>query len=321
MRVWFDADDAVVRAVDCADFHVDDGEALGIVGESGCGKTVMALSLVGLLPDTAKQIQSGSSVRFRGRELVGAGENELRRLRGAEIAMVFQDPSASLNPVLSVGEQIDEVARLHLALGREEARAETIRLLGEVGLPGAGELVDDPPHELSGGMRQRVAIAMALAGNPSLLVADEPTTSLDVTIQAQILDLLGELRRRRGMALLLVSHDLAVVSQVCERVAGMYAGQMVETGPVAQVFADPRHPYTRALLRSREDSGDGRFHVIPGTVPTPSEPPSGCRFSPRCDLSFARCASEPEEEWVGPDRSARCWLSGGVLPGDVGSGS
>jgi len=263
----------------------------------------------------------GSSIRLRGEELVGASAERLRGVRGNEIAMIFQEPAASLNPVFSVGEQIAEVLALHRGTDRESARAEAVRRLEEVGIADPGMRVDDYPHQLSGGMSQRVMIAMALACEPAVLVADEPTTALDMTVQAQILQLLGALKAKHGMAMILISHDLAVVAEICDRVAVMYAGRIVETGPVSEVFRHPAHPYTRALLDALpsaagvgsgdgESPGRGRPRAIPGTVPEPTDWPEGCRFRPRCPLAFDTCVHEPELiRLPGAGRTARCWLA------------
>lgn len=302
-----------VAAVDGVSFCVAEGEALGLVGESGCGKTLTALSLVGLLPPGAR-VLPGSSVRFRGEEFVGAGPERLRRLRGAEIAVIFQEPGMALNPVSSVGRQVAEGLRHHRGLDRRAARARAAELLGEVGIPDPENRARSYPHELSGGMRQRVLIAMALACGPRLLVADEPTTALDATVRAQILDLLDRLRRERGLALLLITHDLASVAEVCDRVAVMYAGHLVETGEVADLFAAPAHPYTRGLLDSlpRVDAPGGRLRPIPGTVPAPGKRSLACRFADRCPRAWDRCRREaPPLLAVGAGGSgwrSRCWL-------------
>jgi len=318
LRTWFFADEGVVvRAVDGVSFEVDEGETVGLVGESGCGKTVTALSLVGLLPGPYARIMEGSSIRFRGEELVGASRRHLRRLRGNDVSMVFQETDTSLNPVFTVGAQIVEALRLHRGMSRASARAEAERLLGEVGISEPGRRLDEHPHQLSGGMRQRVMIAMALSREPSLLIADEPTTALDVTVQAQILELLAELRIRRGLAVLLITHDLAVVAEACDRVVVMYAGQVVESGTVAEVFRQPRHPYTRGLLASLPslDREDGRLDAIPGSVPDPRDWPDGCRFRPRCPHAFEPCATDPEPmELGGPGRVCRCWLCADSTP-------
>lgn len=310
LRTWFDTDQGTARAVDGVSFDVRAGETVGIVGESGCGKTVTSLSVLGLLPVPPARVLEGSSIRFAGEELVGASVRRLRALRGNEISMIFQEPMSSLNPVYTVGDQICEALRLHREMGRKEARREAVRLLDEVGIAGAERRVDEYPHQLSGGMRQRVMIAMALSCAPKLLIADEPTTALDVTIQAQILELVADLRIRRGMAVLLITHDLGVVAEVCDRVVVMYAGQVVERGEVEEIFSDPRHPYTRGLLRSLpslEDRGR-KLEPIRGTVPPPTDWPDGCRFQARCPMAEDRCGEPQALVQLGrEDRLARCW--------------
>jgi peptide/nickel transport system ATP-binding protein/oligopeptide transport system ATP-binding protein len=315
LRTWFFTDQGVARAVDGVSFDVREGETLGIVGESGCGKTVTSLSVLGLLPQPPARIMEGSSIRFAGEELVGAGERTLRALRGDQVSIIFQEPMSSLNPVYPVGDQIAEALRLHRGMSRRDARAEAVRLLEEVGIPEAERRAAEYPHQLSGGMRQRVMIAIAISCEPRLLIADEPTTALDVTIQAQILELLAELRRRRGMAVLLITHDLGVVAEVCDRVLVMYAGQVVETGSVHDIFVDPRHPYTRGLLESLPsvDNPGERLNPIPGTVPNPTCWPEGCRFRDRCRLAAPPC--ERAQELValeGDTRAARCWRAPGL---------
>jgi len=267
------------------------GEALGLVGESGCGKSVTWLAALGLLPGKANVT---GSVRVDGRELCNAPRSALEDIRGNRIAMIFQDPSSSLNPVLKIGHQIAEALNLHRGLRGETARAEAIRLLDMVGIPDARRRFELYPHEFSGGQCQRVMIAMALAGQPDLLIADEPTTALDATIQAQILDLLIELRAETGMATVFISHDLGAVSQVCERVCVMYAGRIVEQGSIEQLFSEPRHPYTRGLFDAipRLDGSRERLIPIPGTVPNPKHLPTGCAFSPRCPRALETCRSE-----------------------------
>jgi len=309
LRTWFFTDQGVAKAVDGISFDIREGETLGIVGESGCGKTVTSLSLLGLLPQPPARIMEGSSVRLRGEELIGVGERRMRALRGNEISMIFQEPMSSLNPVYTVGDQIAEALRLHRGMDRKEARAEVVRLLAEVGISEPKRRIDEYPHQLSGGMRQRVMIAMALSCEPKLLIADEPTTALDVTIQAQILELLAELRKKHGMAVLLITHDLGVVAEVCDRVVVMYAGQVVETGSVYEIFAEPAHPYTRGLLDSLpsvEEPGR-RLDSIPGTVPNPVDWPTGCRFRARCSLAAEGC-ERPQEliQLAGAGRAARC---------------
>ena len=313
LRTYFHTDAGTARAVDGVSFEVDKGEVLGIVGESGCGKSVTSLSIMQLIPRPPGEIMSGSSIRFKGEELVGAGEKRMRALRGNDIAMIFQEPMTSLNPVHRVGDQVAEVLRLHRRLGRREARARAIELLHLVGIPNATERVNDYPHHLSGGQRQRVMIAMALACEPELLIADEPTTALDVTIQAQILDLLAELRVRLGMAVILITHDLGVVAEVCDRVVVMYAGQVVEQGAVDQIFRDPRHPYTEGLLEAVPRLGHklDKLAVIPGTVPSPMHWPVGCRFHTRCPYGWELCVQQQPDLLPvrnEPTRVARCWL-------------
>ena len=286
LRVAFDG----VRVLHGIDLDVGRGEAVGLVGESGCGKSVTWLAALGLLPGMA---QVTGSVRIEGRELIGARVSEMEAVRGARIAMIFQDPSSSLNPVHRVGRQIAESLRLHRGLRGAQARAEAIRLLDMVGIPSAATRIDLYPHEFSGGQCQRVMIAMALAGQPDLLIADEPTTALDATIQAQILDLLSAIRRGTGMAMVFISHDLGAVSAVCDRAAVMYAGRIVETNDVARLFAAPRHPYTRGLFDAIPELDSGRARLVPieGTVPDPKNLPQGCAFAPRCVRATAFCTA------------------------------
>lgn len=277
-------------AVDGVDFDIGRGEALGIVGESGCGKSVTWMSALGLLgPD----VKVRGSVVLGGRDLLKLPEAELERIRGRRVAMIFQDPSSSLNPVHSIGDQLGEALELHRGLGHDAARQEARRLLERVGVSAAAARLRQYSHELSGGMNQRVMIAMALAGEPDLLVADEPTTALDVTIEAQILDLIDGIRRERGMALVLISHDLGVVADLCDRIAVMYAGRVVEEAAADTIFEQPRHPYTRGLLAALPDMDGprGRLVPIPGSVPTPGRLPPGCVFAPRCSLTDAACRS------------------------------
>ena len=316
LSTHFDTEEGVARAVDGVSLDVEEGETLGVVGESGCGKTVTSLSIMGLIPPPGR-ILPDSSVRFGGEELVGATNRRLREIRGNEIAMIFQEPMTSLNPVFSVGNQIAEALRAHTQLTKREARTEGVRLLGEVGISEPEQRFDEYPHQLPGGMRQRVMIAMAISCEPRLLIADEPTTALDVTIQAQILELLAGLRKAYGMAMLLITHDLGVVAEVCDRVVVMYAGQVVETGTVEQIFENPLHPYTKGLLASLPEVGGrkGRIDPIPGTVPSPVDWPKACRFYDRCPSAWERCGAEmpellspAEARGRSPGRSARCWL-------------
>jgi len=287
LRVAFDG----VQVLHGIDLDVARGEALGLVGESGCGKSVTWLAALGLLPGKASV---SGSVKLEGRELVGGSRTVLESVRGSRIAMIFQDPSSSLNPVLRIGRQIAEALSVHRGLGGEAAKAEALRLIDMVGIPDARRRYDLYAHEFSGGQCQRLMIAMALAGEPDLLIADEPTTALDATIQAQILDLLIRLRAETGMATVFISHDLGAVSQVCERVCVMYAGRIVEEGSVEQLFSEPRHPYTRGLFDAipRLDGGRERLIPIPGTVPNPKDLPEGCSFSPRCSRAVEACRNE-----------------------------
>jgi peptide/nickel transport system ATP-binding protein/oligopeptide transport system ATP-binding protein len=281
------------------------------VGESGCGKSVTSLSIMRLVAGPQGKIVTGSSVRFAGRELLALPEAEMRAVRGNDIAMIFQEPMTSLNPVYPVGEQIAEAIRLHRKAGRAQAWQRAVEMLRLVGLPAPEQRAHDFPHQLSGGQRQRVMIAIALSCDPDLLIADEPTTALDVTIQAQILALLADLQKRLGMAMILITHDLGVVAQVCDRVAVMYAGRIVEEGPVARIFDNPRHPYTQGLLRAipRLDAPAERLAVIPGSVPSPLTWPAGCRFHPRCPFAWQLCAQqEPPLLEHSAQQRARCWL-------------
>jgi len=297
LRTYLPTSHGLARGVDGVDLTLGEGEALGVVGESGSGKSLLALSIMGLQPRGPGSLQPGSSIRFRGQELAGASRESLRKLRGREMAMVFQEPLTSLNPVQTMGRQIGEALTLHRGLRKGALRDEVVRLLREVGIPEPELRADAFPHQLSGGMRQRGMIAMALAGDPALLVADEPTTALDVTVEAQILELLGRIRMERGMALLLISHDLRVVARVCQRVAVMYGGRVVETGDTDAVLSRPQHPYTRGLLGSRLTLQDRRrsLRPIPGEVPEATAWPVGCRFHPRCSEAARPCREkEPE---------------------------
>src|SRR6266850_7760326 len=286
----------LVRAVDGVSFHLDRGELLGLVGESGCGKSMTALSIMRLIAPPGKIV--AGEILFEGRNLLQVSNSEMRGVRGNDIAMIFQDPMTSLNPVFTVGEQIAEALRLHRNLSRREARQGAIEAMREVSIPDPALRASDYPHQLSGGMRQRVMIAMALACDPKVLIADEPTTALDVTIQAQILELLNNLRRTRDLAVLLITHDLGVVAEVADRVAVMYTGKIVEESPVEALFARPKHPYTEGLLRSvpkltsASVAKKERLETIEGTVPSPTELPPGCHFAPRCPYRLPRCTEE-----------------------------
>jgi peptide/nickel transport system ATP-binding protein/oligopeptide transport system ATP-binding protein len=311
LRVAFETEAGRAHAVDGVSFHIEPGEIVGIVGESGSGKSVTSLSLLGLVPNPPGRIEPGSTIRFRGEELVGAPEERLRQVRGNEIAMIFQEPMTSLNPVHTVGRQIVESLRLHRRLGKREAWARAVELLREVGIADPEARAHAYPHQLSGGMRQRVMIAIALSCEPALLIADEPTTALDVTIQAQILELILGLRERRGMAVLLITHDLGVVAEVCDRVVVMYAGQVVEEGPVQAIFQNPRHPYPEGLLGAIPRLGHPveRLTVIPGTAPSATEWPAGCRFHTRCRYAWELCrTAAPTPHETGPGCRSACWL-------------
>jgi len=310
LRTYFHVGGAVARAVDGVSFDIRAGETVGMVGESGCGKSVTALSLLRLV-DPPGRIESGSRIEFEGRDLLALDEEGIRQIRGNRIAMVFQEPMTALNPVFTIGDQVAEVARVHSNASRKAAWERAIEMLNLVGIPDPRDRAKSYPHQLSGGMRQRVLIAMALVMNPSLLIADEPTTALDVTIQAQILELIGDLQQRLGLAVLLITHDLGVVAEVTSRVLVMYGGQIVERAPVRELFRDPRHPYTRGLLEAMPRLGRqrDRLAVIPGTVPPPTRWPSGCRFRDRCPFAWHRCVDEaPPEYPVAAEHSARCHL-------------
>jgi peptide/nickel transport system ATP-binding protein/oligopeptide transport system ATP-binding protein len=293
LRTQFPTRAGLVRAVDGVSFHLDEGELLGLVGESGCGKSITALSIMRLVGEPGRI--AGGEIWFGGEDLLKVSEARIRGIRGDDIAMIFQDPMTSLNPVYAVGEQIAEALRLHRNLNRRQARAAAVEAMREVSIPDPARRADDYPHQLSGGMRQRVMIAMALACDPKLLIADEPTTALDVTIQAQILELIDGLRRTRNLAVLLITHDLGVVAEVADRVAVMYTGRIVEESPVAELFARPKHPYTEGLLRSvpklteAEVKKVERLSTIEGTVPKPTNLPPGCHFAPRCPHRMPRC--------------------------------
>jgi oligopeptide/dipeptide ABC transporter ATP-binding protein len=299
------------RAVDGVSFDLYPGETLGIVGESGSGKTVTSLSILRLVPEPPGHILPGSLIEFEGRNLLVLSPPDLRAIRGNQIAMIFQEPMTSLNPVFTIGDQIAEAAIIHQQLSRGAARARAIEMLKIVGIPDPEERVDHYPHQLSGGMRQRVMIAMALICHPRVLIADEPTTALDVTIQAQILELLDRLQRELGMAVLLITHDLGVVAGHADRVIVMYAGRVVETAATTALFDRPTHPYTEGLLAAvpRIDAPRSRLHAIPGQVPAATAWPSGCRFRPRCPYAWDKCLEEPPLLDAGdPEHTARCWL-------------
>ena len=304
----FDLPAGPVPAVDDVTFEIRPGEILGLVGESGCGKSVTALSIMRLVQPPGR-IAKGS-VQFRGRDLLPLSESAMREVRGADIALIFQEPMTALNPVFTVGDQIAETLRVHGRGDRREARNKAIELLRAVRIPDATARVDDYPHQLSGGMRQRVLIAIAIACRPALVVADEPTTALDVTIQAQILDLLRDMRSAMNLSLLLITHDLGIIAETADRVAIMYAGRIVEQGPVREIFHHPRHPYTRGLLASIPGGARGqRLPAINGSVPMLGALPPGCAFNPRCPDRFDACAFDPPPDYpVGPAHEAKCYL-------------
>jgi peptide/nickel transport system ATP-binding protein len=307
LSVGFASDRGVASAVSNVSLDVDAGEIVGIVGESGCGKTTLAMAIIGLLPRSAT---TEGEIRFRGANLLALPEAELRKFRGERIAMVFQDPASSLDPAFGVGSQVAETIRAHRAVGRAAARRQALDLLREVGIPSADARFGDPPHRFSGGMRQRVVIAAAIANDPALLLADEPTTALDVTIQAQILSLLKDLAARHNTTILLIAHDLAVIAALCERVGVMYAGQLVEVAPVARIFEHALHPYTQALLAAipSAERSPGTLQQIQGDVPDLVTPPPGCRFASRCVHRMDQCDRTPLLAAQSPDHTVACWL-------------
>jgi len=308
LQTFFFTATGLVKAINGVDLQIETGETLALVGESGCGKSMTALSLLRLVPDPGRIV--GGDILFAGRDLLRMPIEEMRRVRGNRIGMIFQEPMTSLNPVLRVGEQVAESLRLHQGHNRAQAAAEALTMLTKVGLPDAEDRARDYPHQLSGGMRQRVMIAMALACNPQLLIADEPTTALDVTIQAQIMELLADCKAERGMATLLITHDLGIVAQYADRVAIMYAGRIMESAPVRELFAAPAHPYTRGLLACVPKLGDKRQRLTPieGTLPSPGQLPEGCSFLDRCPEAFAPCRGElPPLREIRPGHQVRCW--------------
>jgi len=309
LQTVFFTNSGLFKAVDDVSFSVRRGETLAIVGESGCGKSVTALSIMRLVPDPPGRIVGGS-VTLEGTDLLGLDEAEMRAIRGNRISMIFQEPMTSLNPVHTIGQQIVEAIIAHTTMSPKAAKARAVEMLDLVRIPSAAKRIDDYPHHLSGGMRQRAMIAMALSCEPALLIADEPTTALDVTIQAQILDLLSDLQRRLGMAILIITHDLGVIAEVADQVLVMYAGQIVESADAADLFADPQHPYTIGLLGSipRLDVDRERLATIEGMVPSPNNQPKGCRFAPRCPFADRRCRQQPPLlRDIAPGHLVACW--------------
>lgn len=310
LTVDFNTSRGNFQAIQGVSFELKEGEILGIVGESGSGKSVTSLSVMGLLPKGISKV-TGGSVYFNGQDLVQLKPKQMRNIRGKDISMIFQEPMTSLNPVYTVGDQIGRIVKNHEAgLSKKKITERVIELLTQVGIPRPDEIKDEYPHQLSGGMRQRVMIAMAISCNPKVLIADEPTTALDVTIQAQILELLKELTAERGMSLLLITHDLGVVAEMCDRVLVMYSGRIVEQGEKKAFFNNPKHPYSKGLLASIPEVGkrDQELYYIKGNVPHPSENISGCRYQGRCEFAFDKCSVEPELLHLKDNRLCRCWL-------------
>lgn len=306
----FKTDRGIIRAVDGISFDIRKGQTVGLVGESGCGKSVTSLSILRLIQSPPGFVERGS-INFDGKNILELDDAGMRSIRGNRISMIFQEPMTSLNPVFTIGDQIGEVFRIHQGMNKKEARTKSIDMLRLVKIPAPESRVDEYPHQLSGGMRQRVMIAMALACNPELLIADEPTTALDVTIQAQILDLMADLQKTLNMAILLITHDLGVVAEVCNYVMVMYAGKIAEQAPVKDLFKDPKHPYTKGLLNSIPKLGHKTEYLptIEGQVPSLSKLPKGCRFQDRCPFVMDKCrVDEPVLVQVGPERKVACWL-------------
>ncbi|MDQ4075141.1 MAG: ABC transporter ATP-binding protein [Chloroflexota bacterium] len=310
LETRFFTEGGVVKAVNGVSFYVNEGETLGVVGESGSGKSVTMLSIMRLIPQPPGKI-TGGQVLFQGRDLLKLSQDEMREIRGNNMAMIFQDPMTSLNPVLTIKRQITEALELHLKLNKRESHDRAVELLRMVGIPAAAERIDDYPHQFSGGMRQRVMIAIGLACVPQLLIADEPTTALDVTIQAQILDLIKQLRTEIGMAIVWITHDMSLLAGLADRIQVMYAGQIVETAPLRPLYKNPRHPYTIGLLRSiprLDERVRGRLQPVEGLPPDLVDYPTGCPFMPRCPFAIEQCNEDPPLEPVGPDHFVACWV-------------
>jgi peptide/nickel transport system ATP-binding protein len=297
-----------INIVNKISFTLEKGKTLGIVGESGCGKSITSLAIMGLLPSSVSY--RGGAIKLKGKELTSLSKKEWRKIRGKDIAMIFQEPMTSLNPIYTIGYQIVELILNHKKISKREAYEQALKMLKLVGIPRAEEVIHEYPHQLSGGMRQRVMIAMALSCNPEILIADEPTTALDVTIQAQILELMKSLQQQLGMSIILITHDLGVVAEMCDRVVVMYAGEIVEESDVVELFENPKHPYTKGLLSSLPDLEEEKEYLlsIPGTVPSPHDMPKGCRFAPRCSFAYEKCLESPPMIKVNEKSSCKCWL-------------
>jgi oligopeptide/dipeptide ABC transporter ATP-binding protein len=319
LRTHFFTQDGTVKAVDGVSFSVDDGKTLGVVGESGCGKSITAMSILRLIGRPGKIVEG--EILLDGRDLTKLSEDDIREVRGNQISMIFQEPMTSLNPVYTCGDQIAETVALHLKVSRREAMKQAIEMLRLVGIPDPKRRAGEYPHQLSGGMRQRVMIAMALSTNPALLIADEPTTALDVTIQAQILELMKVMRARNQMSIMLITHDLGVIAEMADTVVVMYAGKVVENATVATIFEEPHHPYTKGLLNSIPKLGNrkARLEVIQGTVPNPLNLPKGCLFKRRCPYAMPICDTPPPLQKIADGHLSRCWLTPEGMPPDVGA--
>ncbi|MET3698601.1 peptide/nickel transport system ATP-binding protein [Bacillus oleivorans] len=309
LKTYFKTPSGVVKAVNGIDFEVNEGETVGLVGESGCGKSVTSLSIMGLLPEPIGYIEDGR-ILLENKDITKLSEKEMRKLRGNDIAMIFQEPMTSLNPVFTIGQQLSEPLLQHTSLKKKEIRNKIIEMLKLVGIPRAEQIIDEYPHQLSGGMRQRVMISLAIVCQPKLLIADEPTTALDVTIQAQILELMKDITKKNQMSTVLITHDLGVVAEMCDRVIVMYAGQIVESTDVRTLFNNPKHPYSQGLLDSLPNANDRKKELrsIKGSVPRPDELPMGCTFAPRCPKVFKKCLEERPPLFQLENQFCRCWL-------------
>ena len=319
LKTYFFTDNGTIKAVDDLSFALKEGSTLGIVGESGSGKSVTSLSIMGLFRGTTGRIVEGE-ILFDGKDLTKLSEEERRKIRGKDISMIFQEPMTSLNPVLKIGEQVAEAIRLHQGVSRAEAREQTIRILKETGLPRVERMVNEYPFQLSGGQRQRVMIAMALSCHPKILIADEPTTALDVTIQAQILDLIMRLKEKIGMSIIFITHSLGVVAEICDEVIVMYCSRAMETGSTVDIFKNPKHPYTKGLMASIPKLGEhlDMLYTIPGNVPNPRHMPAGCKFQPRCQEAIPICSEqEPPFFDYGNGHTSRCWLCSRKYGGEL----